>query len=158
MNVQEREKAANIMWSLWCAPGSPLFGRDKMATFERYFINDKEIYKEIKSAYYQMIEKSEMAELILNEFGLERDGVHIINGHVPVHQKKGESPVKAGGKVLIIDGGFSKAYHKETGIAGYTLIYNSYGLTLIVHEPFESSEIAIQEEADIVSRQVAVEL
>lgn len=104
-----------------------------------------------------MIEKSEMAELILNEFGLEGDDVHIINGHVPVHQKKEESPVKAGGKVLIIDGGFSKAYHKETGIASYMLIYNSYGLTLIVHEPFESSEIAIQEEADIVSRQVAVE-
>lgn len=95
--------------------------------------------------------------MILAEFGLHGDGSHIINGHVPVHQSTGESPVKGGGKVLVIDGGFSRAYHKETGIAGYTLIYNSYGMMLTAHEPFESAEAAVLKEQDIVSRQVAVE-
>jgi len=156
--VNEQEHAADILWYLWCAPGSPLYGRDKMATFERYFIEEKETHKEIKNAYYHLIEKRETAELILREFGLEGDHVHIINGHVPIHQKAGESPVKCGGKVLIIDGGFSEAYHKETGIAGYTLIYNSYGLRLVTHEPFESLEKAIIEETDIHSNITVVQL
>ena len=111
---------------------------------------------EKKNAYYRFLEESSTAERILEAFGLEGEDAHIINGHVPVHQSSGESPVKCGGKVLIIDGGFSRAYHKETGIAGYTLIYNSYGMTLTAHEPFESAEMAIHEEKDIVSRQVAV--
>lgn len=157
LDSREKEKGKNILWYLWCAPGSPLFGRDKMSTFERYFTDNKQIYREVKNAYYQLIEKPETADMILEQFGLKGEGVHIINGHVPIHQNAGESPVKCGGKVLIIDGGFSKAYHKETGIAGYTLIYNSYGLTLTAHEPFESAEAAILGEKDIVSKRVAVE-
>ncbi|MDD7739864.1 MAG: fructose-1,6-bisphosphatase [Fusicatenibacter sp.] len=153
-----REKGQNTLWFLWTAPGSPLYGRDKMTTFERYLIADQTTWKETKNAYYRLIEEESTADMILSEFGLSGDNVHIINGHVPVHQSAGESPVKCNGKVLIIDGGFCKAYHKETGIAGYTLIYNSYGLTLTAHEPFESTEKAIHEETDIVSRQVAVRL
>ena len=128
-----------------------------MTTFERYFTDNKQICREEKNAYYRLIEEPETADMILKQFGLEGEGVHIINGHVPIHQKSGESPVKCGGKVLIIDGGFSRAYHKETGIAGYTLIYNSYGLTLTAHEPFESAKAAILAEKDIVSKRVAVE-
>lgn len=157
LDSREQEKGKNILWYLWCAPDSPLFGRDKMTTFERYFTDNKQISREVKNAYYRLIEEPETADLILKQFGLEGEGVHIINGHVPIHQKSGESPQKCGGKVLIIDGGFSRAYHKETGIAGYTLIYNSYGLTLTAHEPFESAEAAILGEKDIVSKRVAVE-
>ena len=153
---KKREQGRNTLWYLWTAPNSPLYGRDKMTTFERYFLAEKETWTEVKNAYYRLIEKEETADRILQEFGLAGENVHIINGHVPVHQSAGESPVKCGGKVLIIDGGFCRAYHKETGIAGYTLIYNSYGLSLTAHEPFESTEKAIQEEKDIVSRQVAV--
>lgn len=153
---KKREQGRNTLWYLWTAPNSPLYGRDKMTTFERYFLAEKETWTEVKNAYYRLIEKEETADRILQEFGLAGENVHIINGHVPVHQSAGESPVKCGGKVLIIAGGFCRAYHKETGIAGYTLIYNSYGLSLTAHEPFESTEKAIQEEKDIVSRQVAV--
>ena len=153
---KKREQGRNTLWYLWTAPNSPLYGRDKMTTFERYFLAEKETWTEVKNAYYRLIEKEETADRILQEFGLAGENVHIINGHVPVHQSAGESPVKCGGKVLIIDGGFCRAYHKETGIAGYTLIYNSYGLSLTAHEPIESTEKAIQEEKDIVSRQVAV--
>ena len=153
---KKREQGRNTLWYLWTAPNSPLYGRDKMTTFERYFLAEKETWTEVKNAYYRLIEKEETADRILQEFGLAGENVHIINGHVPVHQSAGESPVKCGGKVLIIDGGFCRAYHKETGIAGYTLIYNSYGLSLTAHEPFESTEKAIREEKDIVSRQVAV--
>lgn len=156
MEEEEKERGRNILWFLWSAPGSPLYGRSKMATFERYLIAEKETYQEVKNAYYQLLEKKETAEKILQEFGLEGEEARIINGHVPVHQKEGESPVKCEGKLLIIDGGFSRAYHRETGIAGYTLIYNSYGMSLAAHEPFETTEIAIQEEKDIVSHQIAV--
>lgn len=156
LDPKERSKGMDIMWYLWCAPGSPLFGRSKMATFERYFIQDPDSHKEVKNAYYALLEKEETADVILGQFGLHEEDVHIINGHVPVHQSAGENPVKCNGKVLIIDGGFSKAYHKETGIAGYTLIYNSYGMTLTAHEPFASAETAILDEKDIVSKQVAV--
>lgn len=156
MDEQEKTYGRNILWFLWSGPGSPLYGRSKMATFERYLISETDTHQEVKNAYYQLLDRKETAELILKEFGLEGDSPRIINGHVPVHQKEGESPVKCGGKVLIIDGGFSRAYHRETGIAGYTLIYNSYGMSLAAHEPFETTEIAIQEEKDIVSHQIAV--
>ena len=119
---KKREQGRNTLWYLWTAPNSPLYGRDKMTTFERYFLAEKETWTEVKNAYYRLIEKEETADRILQEFGLAGENVHIINGHVPVHQSAGESPVKCGGKVLIIDGGFCRAYHKETGIAGYTLI------------------------------------
>lgn len=154
---KEREKGADIMWYIWTAPHSPLYGRAKMATFERYYIDDEDMKVETKNAYYQLINEPEIAEKILKEFGLEGDRVHIINGHVPVHRVRGESPVKCDGKVIVIDGGFSKAYRRRTGIAGYTLIYNSYGLTLTAHEPFESGSVAIREEIDIVSKREAVE-
>ena len=139
------------MWYLWSGPQSPLFGKDKMATFERYFIADKATHTEKRNAYYDLRDREETACKILEEFGLNPDTAHIINGHVPVRVKKGESPVKAGGKLLVIDGGFSKAYQKQTGIAGYTLVYNSYGLLLAAHHPFESTQKAIEEELDIES-------
>ena len=118
-----------------------------MATFERYFINEKETHEEPKNAYYRLFEKDK----ILKEFGLPVQGAHIINGHIPVIVKKGESPVKCGGKLLVIDGGFSKAYQQKTGIAGYTLIYNSYGLVLAAHEPFTSMEDTVLNETCIHS-------
>ncbi len=156
LDEKEKEKGEDILWYIWAGPNSPLFGKDKMATFERYFLAEKSTHVEHKNAYYTLLENEEVVDHILKEFGLEGDGVHIINGHVPVHQKAGESPLKCGGKVLVIDGGFSKAYQKETGIAGYTLIYNSYGLMLSAHEPFTTAEEAVQHESDIVSKRVAV--
>ena len=145
------------MWYIWLNENSPLFGKDKMATFERLFIADKETHEEVKNPYYHYLENEEVVDSILKEFGLEGDEIHIINGHVPVKAKKGESPIKCNGKVLVIDGGFSKAYQSQTGIAGYTLIYNSYGLLLIDHEPFESAEAAVQNESDIHSERTVVE-
>ena len=144
------------MWYIWQGANSPLFGKDKMATFERYFLAEKELWKEKKNAYYLLLEDENVMNGILDEFGLDREISHIINGHVPVKTKNGENPVKCGGKVLVIDGGFSKAYQKETGIAGYTLIYNSYGLNLTAHEPFTSKADAVARETDIVSNRVAV--
>lgn len=154
---EEREKGADIMWYIWTAPYSPLYGRKKMATFERYFLAEEDMKVEVKNCYYELINKPEIADKILAEFGLSGDRAHIINGHVPVHRMKGESPVKCNGKVIVIDGGFSKAYRSRTGIAGYTLIFNSYGLTLTAHEPFESPETAVRDERDIVSKREAVE-
>lgn len=154
---KEKEKGEDIIWYIWTAPNSPLYGRKKMATFERYFLENEDVKIEEKNPYYQMNDQEEIADRILEEFGLSGERVHIINGHVPVHRMRGESPVKAGGKVIVIDGGFSKAYRRRTGIAGYTLIYNSYGLTLTAHEPFVSRETAIREEIDIVSKREAVE-
>ena len=127
-----------------------------MTTFERYFIEDKETHAEKKRAYYQLLEKEEVVDAMLLEFGLNPEKGHIINGHVPVHQSEGENPVKCNGKIIVIDGGFSKAYRKVTGIAGYTLVYSSYGLFLSAHEPFTSAEDAVLRETDIVSNQVAV--
>lgn len=138
------------------SPSSPLFGKDKMTTFERYFIADKETHKETKGAYYHLLENEKVVDGMIREFGLDPETGHIINGHVPVHQGDGESPVKCNGKVIVIDGGFCKAYQKVTGIAGYTLIYNSYGLVLTAHEPFTSKEQAISKESDIVSNRVSV--
>ncbi len=156
LDPKEKERGRDMMWFIWLSEGSPLFGKDKMATFERYFLADKETHKEKKNPYYSMLENEEVVNRILEEFGLPAEGTHIINGHVPVKSKNGENPIKCGGKVLVIDGGFSKAYQKETGIAGYTLIYNSYGLILAAHEPFESTEAAIEKESDIHSDSIIV--
>ena len=149
-------KAQDYIWYIWAGPNSPVFGKDKMATFERYFLAEKQTHREKKNSYYNLLEEDEVANRILEEFGLSGEDAHIINGHVPVKTKNGESPVKCGGKGLIIDGGFSKAYQRETGIAGYTLIYNSYGLILAAHEPFESTEAAIQKGSDIHSESIVV--
>ena len=156
MDPKEKERGKDIMWYIWLSENSPLFGKDKMATFERYFLSEKETHKEKKNPYYLLLEDEKVVEKILKEFGLENEDAHIINGHVPVKCKDGENPVKCGGKVLVIDGGFSKAYQKETGIAGYTLIYNSYGLILAAHKPFESTEAAIEKESDIHSDSTVV--
>ena len=156
VNEDEKRKGRDIMWYIWAAPNSPLFGKDKMTTFERYFIKDKETHKETKNAYYHLLENENVVDDLLREFELDPEKGHIINGHVPVHQSEGESPVKCNGKVLVIDGGFSRPYQKVTGIAGYTLVYNSYGLILSAHEPFTSAEEAVAKEQDIVSNRVAV--
>lgn len=136
---------------LWPGPDSPLFGKTKMATFERYFIDDKETHTENKNPYFTLRDTEELSNKILKEFGLDINSSHIINGHVPVKMKKGENPVKGNGKMIVIDGGMAKAYQKVTGIAGYTLINNSYGLILAAHEPFESKKDAIENEKDIIS-------
>ncbi|MDO5406741.1 MAG: fructose-1,6-bisphosphatase [Eubacteriales bacterium] len=158
MAVSSREQSLgrDMMWYIWLHQDSPLFGKDKMATFERYFLADKATHKEIKNPYYHYLEDETVVNRILDEFGLPQTGSHIINGHVPVKSRNGENPVKCDGKVLVIDGGFSKAYQKETGIAGYTLTYNSYGLILAALEPFESTEAAIQHEIDIRSDSIVV--
>ena len=122
-----------------------------MTTFERYFINDKELYKEKKGAFFELANTKEVCQTILREFGLDNNSAHIINGHVPVRTNKGESPIRAEGIRLVIDGGFSKPYHATTGISGYTLIYNSHGLQLVEHEHFESREKAIVEGVDVHS-------
>ena len=157
-NKEERDKGRDIMWYIWTGPNSPVFGRNKMSTFERYFIEEKEAHKEIKDYYYKLLDNDEFINSILREFGLDENTSHIINGHVPVRIKKGETPIKCNGKLLIIDGGFSKAYHGETGIAGYTLVANSYGMSLIAHKPFKSAEEAIRDETDMVSNTILVEM
>ena len=156
-DLVERKRGRDLMWYIWLHENSPLFGKTKMATFERYFLAEKETHREKKNPYYTLIEDEEVANRILEEFGLSPEDGHIINGHVPVKTKNGESQVKCGGKVLVIDGGFSRAYQKETGIAGYTLIYNSYGLILAAHKPFESTESAIENESDIHSDSVIIQ-
>lgn len=153
----ERSAAVDYMWYLWCGPDSPLFGKARMATFERYFIEDKSTHVEGKGNYYDLIDDPAMCDRILKEFGLPTEGSHIINGHVPVKTIKGENPVKADGKLLVIDGGFSKAYQSTTGIAGYTLVYHSRGFQLVQHEPFESTKKAIEEGQDIISNTVLSE-
>lgn len=157
LDREEKEKGMNILWYLWINGNSPLFGKDRMATFERYLVEDKELHKEKKNPYYTFYEKEETVNRILREFGLDTENSHIINGHMPVRLSKGENPVKCGGKLLVIDGGFSKAYQKVTGIAGYTLVYNSYGLLLVAHEPFVSVEEALVKETDIHSESRVVE-
>ena len=157
LDKKEREDGKDIMWYIWLHPDSPLFGKNKMATFERYFIAEKETHIEKKNPYYSYIENEKVIDNIMKEFGLDPSYGHIVNGHVPVKRKDGENPIKCGGKVMVIDGGFSKAYQKETGIAGYTLIFNSYGLLLVAHEPFESTEAAIVKENDIHSELTVVQ-
>ena len=153
----EREAASDIAYYLWANEASPLFGKTRMTTFERYFIKNSETHKEPMTPYYTNYEREEVVQNIFEEFGLDSETGHIINGHVPVKQKKGESPIKCGGKLLIIDGGFSRAYYNTTGIAGYTLISNSYGLKLVYHEPFTSTEDAIKKGSDIHSETFVVE-
>jgi len=142
----------DFLWYLWCGAKSPLFGRSAMTTFERLYIADPAAHREIKDPYYKHIAALDTAERILREFGLAGAGCHIVNGHVPVRAIEGESPIKGGGRLIIIDGGFCRAYHQRTGIAGYTLVYNSRGLILRTHQPFESAEKAIHEDEDITSK------
>lgn len=147
----QSEDLVDIMWFLWISPDSPFFGKSKMATFESYFIQDKETHREEKNSYYYLSAQEEICDKILKEFGLEGKEAHIVNGHIPVKAKDGESPIRANGKLLVIDGGFAKSYQVKTGNAGYILTYNSYGLLLSQNKPFESVEKAIKEERDIIS-------
>ena len=153
-----REQAADFFWYLWCGPESPLFGKAKMATFERYLLTDKEVQKEPKGWYYILRDNEQVCDRILDEFGVIGEHRHIINGHVPVRVGKGETPIRANGRLMVIDGGFSKVYHNRTGIAGYTLVYHSRGFELIQHAPFTSTEDAIKEGTDIHSTTQIVEM
>lgn len=153
----DKQKALDFMWYLWCGSVSPLFGKDKMATFERYFLEDKKLQSEKKNAYYEMLDDERLVDRILLEFGLNPENSHVINGHVPVACKNGENPIKADGKLFVIDGGLSKAYQSKTGIAGYTLIFNSYGMLITSHQPFCTRVQAIEQEQDIHSTTVVVE-
>jgi len=156
-STEEKKFAMDMVWYLWCGPDSPEFGKHRMTTFERYFISDKKTHVEKKNPYYKYRDDDQVCFNILKEFNLAPDSSHIINGHIPVKTKEGENPIKANGKLLVIDGGFCRAYQPETGIAGYTLIYNSYGLLLSSHEPFESIRKAIEEEKDILSSTIILE-
>lgn len=147
----------DILWYLWTGENSTLFGKKIMKTFERYFIGDIKTHEEEKNAYYTLCEQKEYCEKILKEFGLDNKGSKILNGHVPVKVKKGENPVKAEGKIIFIDGGLSKSYQKVTGIAGYTLLYNSQGIYLAAHEPFISGKYAIENNKEIVSELIILE-
>ncbi len=153
-----RQYAIDYFLYLWCGKDSPLFDKSKMATFERYFLTDRETYKEEKGYYFQLRDSEEVCDRILDAFHVEGPNRHIINGHVPVHASKGENPVKANGKLMVIDGGFSEAYHSETGIAGYTLVYHSRGFQLVQHEPFTSASDAVLKGTDIKSTTQLVEL
>ena len=153
----EREFGMDFLWFLWAGRNSPVFGRDRMTTFERRLIRDERTWAEPKNAYYRLCNDPEVCQELLRQFGLEGPHCHIINGHVPVKSKKGESPIKGGGRLLVIDGGFSRAYQETTGIAGYTLIYNSACLRLVSHEPFAGRESAIRGDRDIASSSVIFE-
>ena len=150
-NSEDKKYGEDYLWYLWCGANSPIFCKNAMKTFERYFLDDKTLREEVKNAFYTLSENEDQCIKILEEFGINKENGHIISGHVPVKLGKGESPIKANGKLLIIDGGLSKSYQKVTGIAGYTLIYSSYGLTLAEHEPFTSTEDAIIKETDLHS-------
>ena len=143
-DAQHLDFAVDYLWYLWCGPDSPAFDKNKMTTLERYLIADKKTYKETKGHYYELRDNEQVMDMILDEFGVKGSHRHIINGHVPVKLIKGESPIKANGKMMVIDGGFSKAYQPETGIAGYTLVYHSRGFQLVQHEPFTSIETAVK--------------
>ena len=153
-----REYARDYFLYLWCGKDSPLFDKSKMATFERYFLKDEETFKEEKGNYFKLRNSEEVCDRILDAFEVKGENRHIINGHVPVHASKGENPIKAGGRLMVIDGGFSEAYHNETGIAGYTLVYHSRGFQLVQHEPFTSARDAIVRETDIKSTKQIVEM
>ncbi len=154
----ERQYAIDYFLYLWCGKDSPLFDKSKMATFERYFLTDKETYAEEKGNYFKLRDSEVVCDGILDAFEVKGSNRHIINGHVPVHAKSGENPIKANGKLMVIDGGFSEAYHSETGIAGYTLVYHSRGFQLVQHEPFTSTADAIQRGTDIKSTTQIVEM
>lgn len=157
-NTEKAQFARDYIWYLWCGKNSPAFDKSKMATFERYFLIDKETHKEIKGDYYALRNEEAVCDMILDEFGVEGEHRHIINGHVPVKAMSGEKPIKANGKLMVIDGGFSKAYQPETGIAGYTLVFHSRGFQLVQHEPFTSTQKAIEEGQDIKSTIQVVEM
>ena len=154
---EARRKGQDFLWYLWCGRRSPIFGRYKMANFEHFFLDEEESYAEQKDPYYYWVENDDTAVAeaavlrIFENFGLDPAHGHIVNGHVPVRAKNGEKPVKAGGRLIVIDGGFCKAYHKRTGIAGYTLVFSSRGLSLRSHGSFETTQKAIRENADILS-------
>ena len=156
--TQERQQAIDYFLYLWCGKDSPLFDKSKMATFERYFIKDKETHQEEKGYYFKLRDNENVCDLILDAFEVKEPNRHIINGHVPVHVKTGENPIKANGKLMVIDGGFSMPYHKETGIAGYTLVYHSRGFQLVQHEPFTSARDAVLRGTDIKSTTQIVEM
>ncbi|EDK32852.1 fructose-bisphosphatase class III [Clostridium kluyveri] len=156
-NTYNKKYGMDMMWYMWCGEDSPVFGKIRMTTFERYFISEKASHYEQKNYYYKYRDDEEVCRNILKEFNLSPDSSHIINGHIPVKTKEGESPIKANGRLLVIDGGFCKAYQPETGIAGYTLIYNSYGLLLTSHEPFSAIKNAIEEDKDILSSTIILE-
>ena len=147
----KKQEAVDFLWFLWCGRHSPLFGRNKITTFERYFVSDKSVWAEEKDPYYRHIAHADMCGKILAEFGLDPETSHIVNGHVPVRAARGESPIKGEGRLIVIDGGFCKAYHETTGIAGYTLVYSSHGLRLIAHESFGGRKSAIEENKDILT-------
>ncbi len=155
---KERKYAIDYFLYLWCGKESPLFDKSKMATFERYFLKEKETHTEEKGNYFKYRDDAHIVDRILDSFGITGENRHIINGHVPVHVMSGENPIKADGKLMVIDGGFSQAYHKETGIAGYTLVYHSRGFELVQHEPFTSTSDAIQRGTDIKSTIQIVEM
>lgn len=157
-DAADREFARDYYWYLWCGPDSPLFDKSKMATFERYFLVDPATHKEEKGHYYTLRDSEQVCDMILDAFKVGGEHRHIINGHVPVRINKGETPIRANGKLMVIDGGFAKAYHGTTGIAGYTLVYHSRGLQLVQHEPFTSAAEAISTGTDIVSTTQIVEL
>ena len=153
----ERERSRDLLWWMWLSPSSPQFAKSKMATFELYLITDKEARKEVKNSFYSLTDDPEAMAVIFRDFGMDPNRSRIICGHVPVKAKDGEDPVKCGGRVLTIDGGFSRAYQPTTGIAGYTLISNSYGFVLAAHEPLESAAAAVEQELDIHSSRRVVE-
>ena len=158
VGVYPKNYAKDYFLYLWCGKDSPLFDKSKMATFERYFLKDKDTYKEEKGNYFKLRDSAEVCDRILDAFEVKGENRHIINGHVPVHASMGENPIKAGGRLMVIDGGFSEAYHSETGIAGYTLVYHSRGFQLVQHEPFTSARDAIVRETDIKSTIQIVEM
>ena len=149
---EKQQCAIDFMWYLWCGQDSPLYGKDKMTAFEHYFIEDKSTYKETYDPYYRLNNQVEICDKILREFGLDPTHGHIINGHVPVKKIDGDSPIKAGGKLFVIDGGISKAYQSRTGIAGYTLIYDSHSLRLAEHRPFHRNERENTPDVQVVER------
>lgn len=153
-----RQYASDYYFYVWCGPDSPLFDKSKMATFERYLTSDKEAQHEEKGYYYHSRDDEKIADMIMDAFHVKGEHRHIINGHVPVKAGKGENPIKANGKMMVIDGGFSKAYHNTTGIAGYTLVYHSRGFELVQHEPFTSAEEAVRNGTDIIGTTQIVEL
>ncbi|MCH5182344.1 MAG: fructose-1,6-bisphosphatase [Prevotellaceae bacterium] len=155
---EERQSAIDYFWYLWAGPDSPLLDKSKMATFERYFIADEKTHREEKGWYFKLRNRPEVCDMILDRFGVKGHHRHIINGHVPVRAAAGENPIKADGRLMVIDGGFARAYHKTTGIAGYTLIYHSRGFQLVQHEPFTSTEEAIHLGTDIRSTTQIVEM
>ena len=157
-DTEGRAHAIDYFLYLWSGPCSPLFDKSKMATFERYFLKDESTYKEEKGNYFKLRDDETICDRILDAFEVRGENRHIINGHVPVHASKGENPIKAGGKLMVIDGGFSRAYHKETGIAGYTLVYHSRGFQLVQHEPFTSAADAVESGTDIISTMQIVEM